>query len=97
MKKIIPNLTFNFIDWIEQQDVRQKTLIEFGSGDSTLYFSSKFKKVVSFEDEPEWIEKIVSVNLPNVEVKFLDYNFYLHDLDLIKNADYVLIDNSPGS
>lgn len=95
MYKIIPNLTFNCIDWIEQQDLSQKTLIEFGSGNSTLYFSNKFKKVITFEDEQEWIQKITSLNLPNVEVKFLDYNFYLQDLDLIKNADYVLIDNSP--
>lgn len=95
MKKVIPGLTFDFIEWIEKQDVAQNTLIEFGSGNSTLYFSSKFKKVVTFEDEPEWLEKIVSRNLHNVEAKVLDYNFHLQNLDILTNADYILIDNNP--
>ena len=50
MNKVIPQLTFDFIEWMEEQDTREKTFIEFGSGDSTIYFSSKFKKVITYED-----------------------------------------------
>ena len=40
-----PLLTFSFVDWLEDQDTKQKKLIEFGSGESTIYFSKKFQKV----------------------------------------------------
>ena len=51
MNKVIPQLTFDFIEWMEEQDTVEKTIIEFGSGDSTIYFSTKFKKVITYEDE----------------------------------------------
>ncbi len=95
MKKIIPQLTFDFIDWIEEQDVKEKTLIEFGSGNSTIYFSHKFKKVITYEDEPEWIDSVKSRNLENVDMKFLDYNFYKESPESFINADFILIDNNP--
>ena len=95
MNKVIPQLTFDFIEWMEEQDTREKTFIEFGSGDSTIYFSSKFKKVITYEDEFEWIEKIKSRNLGNVDVNFLDYNFYKKEPDSFKNTDFILIDNNP--
>lgn len=55
-----PLLTYSFMDFIESHDVSDFTLIEFGSGNSTLYFENKFKNIISFETNKEWYEKIKS-------------------------------------
>ena len=95
MKKTIPLLTFDFIDWIEEQDTKEKIIIEFGSGDSTIYFSNKFKKVITYEDEVEWINLIKSKGIDNVVVNHLDYNFYKKEPNYFTEADFILIDNNP--
>ena len=95
MNKVIPQLTFDFIEWMEEQETSDKTIVEFGSGNSTLYFSNKFKNVITYEDEPEWIEMIKSRNIENIHINFLDYNFYKKEPDSLKNADFILIDNNP--
>ena len=51
MRSEIPLLTLSFIEWLEKQDTKTKTLLEIGSGKSTLYFSQKFAQVKSFEDD----------------------------------------------
>jgi len=95
MNKVIPQLTFDFIEWMEEQETSDKTIVEFGSGNSTLYFSNKFKNVITYEDEPQWIEMIKSRNIENIHINFLDYNFYKKEPDSLKNADFILIDNNP--
>jgi len=53
-----PLLTYSFMDFIESHDTSDFSLIEFGSGNSTLYFEKKFKNLISFETNKEWYEKI---------------------------------------
>tara|TARA_R100001129_G_scaffold186486_1_gene178421 strand:- start:2040 stop:2525 length:486 start_codon:yes stop_codon:yes gene_type:complete len=93
--KPLPLLTFSFIDWLEDQDTKEKTLVEFGCGESTIYFSKRFKKIITYEDDDYWIHFINSHNLNNVETKVFKQGFYKNDLELIKNADFILIDNHP--
>ena len=95
MRKSIPLLTFGFIDWLEEQDTKEKIIIEFGSGESTLYFSRKFKKVITYEDEVEWVNLIKSKGIDNVIVNYLDYNFYKKEPNYFIDADFILIDNNP--
>lgn len=90
-----PLLTYRFIEWFEEQDVKEKTLIEFGSGDSTIYFSNKFKKVITYEDDLNWLQRIKSFNLPNVEIRQFGLSFYKQDSQSFKDADFILIDNNP--
>ena len=45
MNNILPYLTKDFIDYFSKQKLQDKLLIELGSGDSTLYWEKKFKKV----------------------------------------------------
>lgn len=92
---IFPLLTYGFIEWLEEQDVKEKTLIEFGSGDSTIFFSNKFKKVITYEDNLHWLQRIKSFNLPNVEAKQLDFSFYKQNSESFKDVDFILIDNDP--
>ena len=91
----LPQLTFDFIEWFEDQDTREKTLVEFGSGDSTIYFSQKFDKVITCEDSPYWLDRLSAANLKNVEAHILNHRFYKDNFESIQNADYILVDNNP--
>ena len=64
-----PLLTYSFMDYIESHDVSDFNLIEFGSGNSTLYFEKKFNKVFSFETNKVWFDKI------KPQLKNTDYHF----------------------
>ena len=61
-----PNLTHSFLKWITEQDTKNKAILEFGSGGSTIFFSKIFKRVRSFENNEKYklqIEKLVPINV----------------------------------
>jgi hypothetical protein len=98
----LPLLSGGFIKWINEQDFTDKTLLEIGSGHSTLFFSDHFNRVNSFENDTTWYNKIlnrikersisnVSLNLMNVNI--LKDEFFL---DLVKISDVFLVDNNPN-
>jgi predicted RNA methylase len=91
-----PKLAPNFLRWIETENVNDKTMMEFGSGYSSLFFSKHFKKVFSFEHDPVWINKLNELKINNnIEFYKLDNNILNENfvIDLIKKADYFLIDS----
>jgi|TARA_R100000084_G_scaffold100971_1_gene55771 hypothetical protein len=99
MNTEIPLLTLSFIEWLEKQDTKTKTLLEFGSGDSTIYFSQKFARVKSFEDDINWLhhveKRLLPANIHNVELYQLNLSFYLQHPNIADDVQYVLIDNNP--
>lgn len=63
----IPWLTYPAIEFIKQLDLTDKTIFEYGSGFSTLFWAARCKKVISVEDDNSWYERM-SLKLPrNVE------------------------------
>jgi hypothetical protein len=83
----IPMLTISAIDFLESYDFSQHSLIEFGSGQSTIYFSKKFLNVVSFENNKDFFNKLKKKLKNNVT-----YNF-ISNSDLLKNNYKVNIDD----
>lgn len=66
-----PWVTYPFIHFIEPRLKKDFTLFEYGSGNSTLYYASKVKKVVSVEHDRTWYEKIKKeLSHPNVSLLF---------------------------
>lgn len=66
----IDYLDWNFIEKaIDQYNV--KTVIEFGSGLSTLLFMKKGLKVISFETSKQWIETVKKIN-PECDIREWD-------------------------
>ena len=85
-----PILTHSFLKWITQQDTKNKVILEFGSGGSTIFFGKIFKHVLSFENNKEWklkVEKLAPTN-----VKIFDFNLNLFP-NILKNVSYILIDS----
>ena len=96
--KELPLLTHDFIDFFSKQELKDKTLVEIGAGESTLYWEKKFNKVISYEHNSFYFNKIkktlkkktTELNLFNLDI-FSNKKF----LENIKKADYIIIDNNP--
>ncbi len=91
----IPWVTYSFIEFIKPFLTSEKTLFEFGSGNSTLFYASKVKHVFTAEHNREWFEKINNIVPSNVTIKFfeLDGLDYVRSILLFDNKfDIVIID-----
>ena len=101
--KPYPLLTKNFINHFIKEDLSKKVLLELGSGLSTIFWADYFRKVYTYESDPNWIKKLEEYGIPkNVELTLVKDNLFpSHNLlftehsfiSQIKNSDYVIIDN----
>jgi hypothetical protein len=64
----LPWYTYPAIDFLRQLDFREKTVFEYGSGHSTLFWGTVAKKVVSVENDEAWHERIAPKLAPNCEL-----------------------------
>jgi len=92
----IPWYTYSAIEYINQLDLKDKTVFEYGSGYSSLFFARKTKNVVSIEDNKEWFEKIDENKPENLNILYKkDKEEYLSSLDKMnKKFDIIVIDAS---
>jgi hypothetical protein len=94
---IKPLLTKPFLKFFKKLKTKNKTYLELGSGDSTLYFSKHFKRVVSLEDDRIWFDQLNNNKPKNVELHLFNKdnigNILKTKLD--EKPDYVMIDNNP--
>ena len=67
----------------------QINVLEFGSGASTLYFSLRCKKLISFEHDPAWhkvVKKTLRVNnIKNTECHILPRPYSEHIEEVVEN------------
>ena len=88
----VPLLTNSFIHWFETINWSDFTLLELGSGNSTLYFSRHFKFVSSFENNEDWYQKLRPQLPENVNYTYANsIRAALKNKDL-DNYDAILID-----
>lgn len=66
----LPWVTYSFIDFIKTRLTKELTIFEYGSGNSTLFYAKRVKKVVSVEHDEAWYNKIVQEKAPNAEMIF---------------------------
>ncbi|MFC1680374.1 class I SAM-dependent methyltransferase [Pseudomonadota bacterium] len=64
----IPWFTYPAIDFLSQLDLSDRTVFEYGSGASTLFWSTRARHVISVESEPDWFERVVNSAPANVEM-----------------------------
>jgi hypothetical protein len=100
INKLIPLLTFDFLDYFKKYDLKDKICVEIGSGDSTVYWSNYFKKIISYENDLNYFNdtKEKTKNISNVEVLKLEKNIF-NDVNFKKNiyeSDVIIIDNNPN-
>ena len=64
----LPWYTYPCIDFIKNRSYTDKSVLEFGAGQSTLWWAKRAKHVVSLEGDKGWYEKIASAMPQNVEL-----------------------------
>lgn len=68
----IPWYTYSSIDFLRFRSFEDKSVLEFGAGQSTLWWSSRAKSVTSFEGDKEWFEMLKPTIAPNVDLHLAD-------------------------
>lgn len=88
----LPNITHPCIDWVESCDFSKWNLIEIGCGDSTEYFSDRFKSIYGFESNKDWLLKVKYKLQNKVNLKLFDpYNIQSIHIDSMQDS-LVIID-----
>jgi hypothetical protein len=64
----LPWYTYPCIDFLKNRSYTAKSVLEFGAGQSTLWWATRAIHVVTLEGDKEWYEKIASAKPQNVEL-----------------------------
>jgi hypothetical protein len=93
-KKPLPWYTYPAIEYIEQYDFSESEIFEYGSGNSSKFWSSRAKRVTSVEFDPEWYQRGLndktSVQSLMLRINKKDYVNAIHHYD--KYYDVIVID-----
>ncbi|MDP9091574.1 MAG: hypothetical protein M3N95_01140, partial [Actinomycetota bacterium] len=63
-----PWMTFPLVTFLDKLCFRGRTVIEFGAGQSTIWWGARADTVLALETDPQWSRRIVAVAPANVEV-----------------------------
>ena len=66
--KPLPWYTYPAIDFLAQRDFTGRNVLEFGGGQSTLWWQTRAKSVMTVEGNEEWYQRIVSGMASNVSI-----------------------------
>lgn len=61
----IPWYTYPAIEYLSSVDFREKTVFEYGSGNSSAFWAQRCRQIVSVEDNKEWHKIVSAPLLPN--------------------------------
>ena len=71
----IPWVTYPAISFLSERLNHDLLIFEYGSGNSTLYYSKIVKKVIAVEHNKEWYERIKSKLAENSEIIFVNLDY----------------------
>jgi hypothetical protein len=89
----LPWYTYPCIDLLSQKSFAGRSVLEFGSGQSTLWWSKQAAKVTAFENDPAWYERVKKSLPANARVNLIS-DWYIHD-DPLKDGnsfDIIIVD-----
>lgn len=87
----LPWMTYPFIEFIAQRLNKDLNVFEFGSGNSTLFFSKRAGKVVSVENNKYWYEKIAKLIPANVSLLFEENEMEYFNAAGNKNEFHIIV------
>jgi hypothetical protein len=65
----IPWYTFPCIEFLQRRDFAGRSVLEFGGGQSSMWWGAKAAKVVTFEGDREWHDRIREEMPSNVDLR----------------------------
>lgn len=69
----LPWLTYPALSYLDQVDLSKLNVFEYGSGDSTTYWSSKASMFRGVEDNPKWHKKVGRPDIVSLEQERIQY------------------------
>lgn len=92
----IPWYTYPAIEYIKQLDFSKSIVFEFGSGNSSIFWSRESQKVTSVENNSDWYKKVLKNKPKNLNLLFREEKkSYLNSILEFKNHfDVIVIDGS---
>ena len=64
----LPWYSYPSIDFLKSRSFVDKTVLEFGAGQSTLWWAKRARRVVTFEDNQHWFDRVAQSMPGNVEL-----------------------------
>ena len=94
--KEIPWYTYPATEFLKQLDFKNKTVFEYGSGNSTIFWSKRCKSILSVEDDKKWFDKIAKSLPENVDYRFTnDKDEYVNLPSFLdQKFDVIIVDGS---
>jgi len=83
----IPWLSYPSISFLSERLNNNMLVFEYGSGNSTIYYSQKVKRVVAVEHNKEWYNKIKNQLAKNAEIVFKEVDKEGDYCRVIKTTD----------
>jgi hypothetical protein len=95
----LPWYTYPAIDFLRQLDFREKTVFEYGSGNSTFFWGTVAKKVVSVENDEAWHARIAPKLTPNCELVLATTpEAYIRSIrNYSRGFDVIVVDGLPNN
>ena len=88
----LPWFTYSSIEYLNQLDLSKLTMLEWGAGNSSIFFSNRVKEIYSIEHDKEWYNNVKDKAIKN-QTLFLENKSYASlPLDLNRQFDIILID-----
>lgn len=63
-----PWMTFPLVSFLDTLSFTDRSILEFGSGQSTVWWGGRAKRVVALETDESWLERVRGDASPNVDV-----------------------------
>ena len=82
----IPWYTYPFIDYVSDLDTSKWRIVEFGSGQSTLFWAPRVASILAYESSSDWMENVRSLAPSNVELRHFEGE---NSLEELKRLDFV--------
>lgn len=89
----LPWFTYPAIEYLKQLDLKNKTVFEWGSGNSSLFFSALAEKVYSIEHNKEWYIKVKNLSIQNQTIIHAIDDRYINLIEQFdRKFDVIVID-----
>ena len=90
----MPWYTYPALEYLKQFDFRDKTVFEYGAGNSSLFWAARASRVTSVEHQRSWYETVRERAFPNQEIILGEsQDEYVHSIKRLGHTfDVIVID-----
>lgn len=89
----LPWFTYPAITFLQSLDLQNKEVLEWGSGNSSLFFANRVKSIISIENDHIWYEHVNRKKLENQQIVLTNLEDYeKKPSEFNKKFDIVIVD-----